>query len=450
MKKFLAILLVSIMSLGVLGGTLVGIQSKGFREWGWTETLKSKLEKLKFWEKDEEKGIDRDTEIYNDLVNTSVLATSFNTEVGRTGVSNLTASAWTYEKGLVTYPHFAYDNQDNVTDVGSYQFDVERAKLVLNKNDTNLKVSGKFHITGKRSSELWGKFGFQFVDSNGNGVFYYVNAFGEVGTEVENIKGNKVCIVPIEKYVYNWNKVYTPVVSVEGEEVNNFNNASYIFLSVARNGSDFIFYLNNYPIHTLTTSIESFETIYPELFTMNVDLKVYNLSCYKHLDISLENQTKVYDRTNKTWIYNLEKGVDYNVVGLEEGVNYNTIQSLNGKALNVYKNKVETLEPNTNLDSAELVEFTSANFGENTFNKLANVSSFYNRLYDENNVFVVEGDLEDGKGCFWEDENNDTYYLWRASQQLDVESEVIDTSYITFIFSDTNGNIGMFNFRILD
>jgi len=458
MKKFLAILLVFIVSVGVLAGTLVGIQSKGFRNWEWTQnfkqTLKSKFEKLKFWEKEEspvdnDTSIDKDTDIYNDLVNTSVLATSFRSELGRGDISNYSNTAWTYEKSSFFYPYFKYDNQDNVTSNGSYKFDPERAKLVIDKNDTNLMLSGNFLINGKRSDELWGKFGFQFIDSNGNGVFYFVNAFGEEGTELENIKGTKVCVVPIEKYTYNWNNVLTPVVSVDGEELNNFNNKGVITLGALRKGSDFTFYLNNYPVHTISTSIESFETIYPEVFTMNIDLQIIGLSCYKYLDVELENQTKVYDKTYQTWIYELEKGGEYNVLGLVDGVNYNTIQCLNGKSLSVYKNKVDKLVPNINLETAEIVDLTSENFGDNTFNNLASFSSFYDKnLFNlENNIFSIDGDLADGKGCFWQNEENETFYLWRAPVEVDGETSTTTNDYFTFIFTDVNGNIGSFNFR---
>ncbi len=447
MKKFLSIFLVTIVSIGVLAGSLIGIQSKGFKYWDWT----SKLEKFKFWEKDKKhvSKVDKDTDVFNKIVNTPVVANGFDYNLGKSPVINLDRTAWTCEQDALGQ-HFLYDNYDNfTTDVSEHQYELEKAKLTIGSSDTALTVSADFLVTGKRSSELWGKYGIEFINENGFGFFFFVNASGSEGVAVDCITGNKLCIVKVVNYLYDWENIFTPVSEFEGVDVNIIDVAKNNNLKVVRSGSDFTCYLNNIAIYSFKyTGISEIEKISPRIVSMNIDLDITNLYAYKTLNVELEGQILEFDKTISKWVYNLEKGKRYTVKGLEDNVTYYSTQSVNGQAPKVYMNKVEELIPNKNIETAEIADLTLEVFGENTFNYLANVSSFYGKtMYDEvDNIFTIDGDFKDGKGCFWQNDKNEIFYVWRAPVEADT-TEAVANDYFTFTLNDGDGNVGSFNFR---
>ncbi len=145
-----------------------------------------------------------------------------------------------------------------------------------------LTVEATFKVTGKSNSELWGKFGFSYVNKAGNGFFFYVDAQGGEGTAVSDITGAGVGVVIREFGNHMFNNprrsLYTGGL---------FDKNKTITLKMVRDYEDIYLYVDNvlqYSLKSTNYGIEAEEELYPSIKSYGIALNVTNYDCIGRVD----------------------------------------------------------------------------------------------------------------------------------------------------------------------
>jgi len=384
-------------------------------------------------------------EIKDKLVNTEIMDMPFDYNLGQApALENVALSGWYYDSESNKY-NYKY-TQGNVEGTPFFGMVDD---LVMAKDNPNLSVSASFRFVNKDVNELYGKVGYVFTNSQGNGLFIYLDAQGTAGENISNITGTKICYVKIVNGEYDWDTVVIP-----SSDRNYYSKDVNVKFKVIREGSVFKVYLYNYELEMIdgnSYGINESEPISPSIRSFNVGLEVSDLVVYKYLNVGLQGANLYYDdHLNLDYIYSVEKHKDYRVIGLEEGVSYNYFQEMRGSLLrHAYVNKVDKMKPTQdfNKDTAVMLAITRANFGDDTYKYLAGVSEFYS---DEDynvdfDTFRATGDLGDNKGTYWYNDKAELCWVWRTNDDLILYNP---STYFTMVFIDNNDNIGSINFAI--
>lgn len=139
---------------------------------------------------------------------------------------------------------------------------------------TKHEFSATFKITGKESSELYGKIGIAYIDDYGDGFFFYADASGTTGTGVANVTGTTFGLVYSNEGSYLWSnaksKTLTGATFAAGQEFT---------LKVVRQDNSATLYANDVSLATISYSdytINNNKNVYPSIMSFNIRAEVTN------------------------------------------------------------------------------------------------------------------------------------------------------------------------------
>lgn len=161
--------------------------------------------------------------------------------------------------------------------------------IKFNKQANDITVSSDFEILGKSSSEIYGKFGLVFTDG-ASGFFFYANASGIVGEDLNSITGRGFGVVKMSNGSWNW--------STDQYFNVDYNINNKINLKIIRERSTYYLYANGTFITDISSSsinIDALAEIAPQIRSFNVKLKASN---YTVLD-NVRDNSRLAVVTNK-------------------------------------------------------------------------------------------------------------------------------------------------------
>ncbi|HBJ98478.1 MAG TPA: hypothetical protein DDY82_05430, partial [Clostridiales bacterium] len=136
-----------------------------------------------------------------------------------------------------------------------------------------ITIQSTFKVTGKETSEEFGKFGLSFVNANGKGFIFYCDAKGSKGTAASTITGTSIGIVGRNGSDWQW--------GTEVEIENKWKASSTVTLKIERTGGYFKCYANGSLIFTALATdygLVADEQIYPQIRSFNIHLTATNYS----------------------------------------------------------------------------------------------------------------------------------------------------------------------------
>ena len=148
---------------------------------------------------------------------------------------------------------------------------IENRLTFFKHNETTLYVEAEFLLTDIFGAETLGKFGFRFVDSNGDGFAFFADTDG---TNVAGMtKPKNVGYTKILGNEFLWGANHVTI----GANYRPAENQK-IKLAVYREGNVFSLYMNEYHLTTLTSpgGISASDKIYPQIFSFNLGIEVSN------------------------------------------------------------------------------------------------------------------------------------------------------------------------------